>query len=130
MRRIFSGSSVRGVVAACALLAASVAITACGSSGGSGGSYTKAASAKAVDPAIPASGCGAVPAPQPKDPDGLVKALGPAYEKQYAGYLHPVHKSPWENFKAKHGPPYRVTLSFAQVTGPTQLGMYEGMKKA
>jgi ribose transport system substrate-binding protein len=66
----------------------------------------------------------------PDDPDGVLAALPEQYKKQYAGYRPPVHKSPWENFKAKGGPPYDVTLSFAQVTGPTQLGMYEGMKKA
>jgi ribose transport system substrate-binding protein len=129
MRRTVGRCSLHGAFAVLALLGTSVLLVACGSSG-SGGSYTKAASAKAVDPAIPESGCGAVPRPLPDDPDGVLASLPAQYKKQYAGYVPTVHKSPWGNFKPKHGPPYKVTLSFAQVTGPTQLGMYEGMKKA
>ena len=130
MRKSCCRFGSRGAVLAAMLIVLSTALTACGSSGGSNGSFTKAASAPAVSFDIPKSGCGAVATPEPRDPDGVLAALPAEYQQQYAGYANAVHKTPWANFKPDHGPPYKVTLSFAQITGPTQLAMYEGMKKA
>ena len=125
--------NIRAALMSSALLATSFVLVACGAGGGessSSGDFSKAASADAVSPEIPKTGCGSVPMPLPKDPDGVLAKLPQVYQEEYAGYVPPVRKNVWEDFKAKGGPPYDVTLAFAQITGDTQLGMYEGMKKA
>jgi ribose transport system substrate-binding protein len=113
-----------------AAVAASVVLAACGSDSGSSGSFTKSASNGAkIDPAIPASGCGAVTLPAPKDPDGILATLPPSYQKSYAGYVPPVTKSVWSDFKPDHPPPYKVGIAFAQLTSGVQANIYNGIKK-
>lgn len=120
------------LIACCAALAASTALAACGASGdssSSSGDYTKAATADPVSLEIPKSGCGAVATPLPPDPDGVLAKLPAKDKAQYAGYTEPVTKGVWSDFKPNHGPPYKVGLSFAQLTGSTQVGLYGSIKK-
>jgi ABC-type sugar transport system substrate-binding protein len=113
------------------LLAASSVLAACGSSGSSTSFVVKdVKKAAAVSPTIPASGCGAIATPQPNDPDGVLASLPASYKKAYAGYTPTVNKSPWSNFKPKHGPPYKIGMSFAQLTADSQVATYNAVKKA
>src|SRR3954463_4907777 len=112
---------MRAIVGGFAVLAASVALGACGSSDDGGGSFTKSASSAPVSIDIPKSGCGAVATPLPPDADGVLAKLPAKDKAQYAGYTEPVTNGVWSDYKPSHGPPYKVGLSFAQLTGSTQV---------
>jgi ribose transport system substrate-binding protein len=92
-----------------------VVLAACGSSGSDKTSSTKSGAA-AGKPAAASSG-GRVacipPAPtnMPKDPDGVVAQLTGAAKTGMGGYPGTVYKSPWVNFKSKHGPPWKIGMS-------------------
>jgi ribose transport system substrate-binding protein len=61
-----------------------------------------AASASCVPP---------VPSKLPKDPDGVAATLTGAAKAALGGYPGTVYKSPWANFKPKHGPPWKIGMS-------------------
>lgn len=90
---------------------AAAALSACGSDSSSSGGT----SGKEVSLAAPTSGCGSVQLPKVKDPDGVVASLPAETQKGYAGLTVPVTKSPWENFKPKHSPPYKVAVIWGNV---------------
>src|SRR4051794_37995647 len=120
---------MRAIAGGWAVLAASLALVTCGSSGSGGRSLPKSASSGPVSIDIPKSGCGAVPTPLPADPDGVLAKLPAKDKAQYAGYTEPVTKGVWSDYKPNHGPPYKVGLAFAQLTGSTQVGLYGAIKK-
>ena len=47
----------------------------------------------------------------PKDPDGVAATLTGAAKAAMGGYPGTVYKSPWANFKPKHGPPWVIGMS-------------------
>ena len=116
----------RSPIYALVLVVLAFALAACGAD--SSGDK-KGASSKSVDPALPASGCGSVDLPKPKDPDGIVAALPEKFQTYYAGYPDEVTKSVWSDFKPDHPPPYRVAVSFAQLTTDAQVKMFDSLKK-
>jgi ribose transport system substrate-binding protein len=122
---------MRRILGAFGALSASVALAACGANddSSSSGDYTKAATSAPVSLEIPKSGCGAVATPLPRDPDEVIAKLPAKDKAQYAGYKTPVSKGVWSDFNPDHGPPYKVGLSFAQLTGSTQVGLYGSIKK-
>jgi ribose transport system substrate-binding protein len=130
MRSMFRRPKFRHVLCCAAFLAACSALAACGSSGSSTSFVIKdVKKASEVSTTIPSSGCGAIATPLPNDPDGVIAALPQEDRKQYAGYTPTVHKSPWANFKPDHGPPYKIGLSFAQLTADSQVAAYNALKK-
>jgi ribose transport system substrate-binding protein len=52
-----------------------------------------------------------VPSSLPKDPDGVAASLTGAAKDAMGGYPGTVYKSPWANFKPKHGPPWKIGMS-------------------
>jgi ribose transport system substrate-binding protein len=94
-----------------------VVVAACGGSDStstSGG--TNASTAATGTKAAASNGGGAAcipPAPttMPKDPDGVVAGLTGAAKEGMGGYPGTVYKSPWVDFKSKHGPPYKIGMS-------------------
>jgi ribose transport system substrate-binding protein len=110
----------RCLAVAFAALAACV-IAACGSSSdnssSSAGTTAAGAGANAsTSTAAASSGGGAscIPPPptnMPKDPDGVVAGLTGAAKAGMGGYPGTVYKSPWIDFKSKHGPPYKIGMS-------------------
>jgi ribose transport system substrate-binding protein len=71
-------------------------------------------SAAGNNTATAAAGTGCVPGPPstlPKDPDGVAATLTGAAKAAMGGYPGTVYKSPWVNFKPKHGPPWKIGMS-------------------
>jgi ribose transport system substrate-binding protein len=118
------------LVAAIAV-AGGFALTACGAgSSSSGGDGTSSAVApKSVAAKPPASGCGSYTAPKLEDPNGLVAALPPESKARYDGYPFPIRKSPWANWKPKHGPPYKVGIQWSQVNTDFQQNVTQNLRK-
>ena len=117
--------TVRGILCGAALCAAACVLVACGSSDSDSGS----GGGKSASLEIPKSGCGAVATPPAKDPDGVLASLPASTQAQYAGYTSPVNKNIWADFKPNHPPPYKVGVSFAQLSNETQSGIYNSIKK-
>jgi ribose transport system substrate-binding protein len=111
-----------------------VAVAACGSSSNSSSSAATSAANATSSSAAPAattssagattsvaaasSGSGSAPAcvppvptQLPQDPDGVAATLTGAAKAALGGYPGTVYKSPWSNFKPKHGPPWKIGLS-------------------
>ena len=60
------------------------------------------------------TGTSCVPPPPttlPKDPDHVAATLKGAARAALGGYSGTVYKSPWVNFKPKHGPPWKIGMS-------------------
>lgn len=123
----FSRTRLTAAVCSMACIAVAASLSACGSSSSSSSGAGKAP--PEVSTAIPKSGCGAVATPQPPDPDGVMASLPQIYKDNYAGYVPAVRKSPWASFKPDHPPPYKVAMAFAQLTTPSQVVMYNEIKK-
>jgi ribose transport system substrate-binding protein len=51
------------------------------------------------------------PSKLPKDPNGVAATLTGAAKAALGGYPGTVYKSPWANFKPKHGPPWKIGMS-------------------
>ncbi len=51
------------------------------------------------------------PSKLPKDPDGVAATLTGAAKAALGGYPGTVYKSPWNHFKPKHGPPWKIGMS-------------------
>jgi ribose transport system substrate-binding protein len=94
-----------------------VALAACGSSDKSSSSTSSStASAGATKQSATTASGGAscipsAPTTMPTDPDGVVAQLTGAAKAGMGGYPGTVYKSPWENFKSKHGPPWKIGMS-------------------
>lgn len=61
-----------------------------------------------------AAGTSCVPGPPtklPADPNGVAATLTGAAKAAMGGYPGTVYKSPWVNFKPKHGPPWKIGMS-------------------
>jgi ribose transport system substrate-binding protein len=90
-------------------------VGACG--GGDDSSSTPAATSTAsTNKQAASTGSGPAcipPAPtnMPNDPDGVVAGLTGAAKEGMGGYPGTVYKSPWQDFKSKHGPPYKIGMS-------------------
>lgn len=97
-------------VAISGALIVAIALGACGSSSSSSSGGT---SGKEVSLATPTSGCGSLQLPAAKDPDGVIKTLPEATQKNYAALPLSVQKSPWQGFKPKGSPPYKVAVVWA-----------------
>ena len=93
-------------------------LAACGSSGDSStaSSTPAAASTTATTTQASSGGGGAscippTPTTMPNDPDGVVANLTGAAKAGMGGYPGTVYKSPWADFKSKHGPPWKIGMS-------------------
>jgi ribose transport system substrate-binding protein len=100
---------------------AALGLAACGGSSGGGG-----ASGSDVALKEPASGCGSVPLPAVKDPDGVVAQLPAEQKAAFEGYPYTVHKSMWSNWKPTGPGPYDVGV----VWGPSTAGFQVEMGNA
>ena len=96
-------------------------LAACGGTSSGGG-----ASGTTVALKEPASGCGSVPLPAVKDPDGVVAQLPAEQKAAFVGYPYTVHKSMWGDWKPKGSPPYDIGV----VWGPSTAGFQVEMGKA
>jgi ribose transport system substrate-binding protein len=103
-----------------ALAVLSCVLTACGSSSSSsstasgGSAATTSATAASASSSTSSSGVACVPpvpSSLPKDPDGVAASLTGAAKAAMGGYPGTVYKSPWANFKPKHGPPWKIGMS-------------------
>jgi ribose transport system substrate-binding protein len=86
------------------MLVAVVAVFFAVAAGGSSAATSKSA----------AAGTSCIPGPPstlPKDPDGVAATLTGAAKAAMGGYPGTVYKSPWINFKPKHGPPWKIGMS-------------------
>ncbi len=117
------GIGWRPVRAFGALVVASCVLAACGSSSSTKSSSSSAA-ASAGSSSTTATSAGAsastgttpacvppVPSNLPTDPDGVAANLTGAAKDAMGGYPGTVYKSPWGNFKPKHGPPWKIGMS-------------------
>jgi ribose transport system substrate-binding protein len=71
-------------------------------------------SSAASKAAAAATGTGCVPPPPsklPADPNHVAATLTGAAKAAIGGYPGTVYKSPWINFKPKHGPPWKIGVS-------------------
>ena len=59
-----------------------------------------------------AGSCGSVPSVAPVDPDGIVARLPASSRRAYDAYATPVRSSPWASWKPRHGPPYKVGITW------------------
>jgi ribose transport system substrate-binding protein len=122
------GRALTGLASAVAMC---VALTACGGSSGSDGSTPSAS--KAVTVKTLATGCGSLPVPAVKDPDGVVAALPKQQRDAFGGYSVAVKKSPWATWKPKHPPPYTVGIAWQPLVSDFQVKNLEaiqaGLKK-
>ncbi len=90
----------RGAIGITTLVAAMAIAVAAGGSGATAGAAT--------------TGTSCVPPPPstlPKDPDHIAATLKGAARAALGGYSGTVYKSPWVNFKPKHGPPWKIGMS-------------------
>ena len=106
-----------------ALVVVSFVLTACGSSSSSSSatSSSAAATSSSATTAANASASSAsgttpacvppVPSSLPNDPDGVAASLTGAAKAAMGGYPGTVYKSPWADFKPKHGPPWKIGMS-------------------
>ncbi|HWD76644.1 MAG TPA: substrate-binding domain-containing protein [Solirubrobacteraceae bacterium] len=115
--RVVAGRKLRAL-GLCLLLASAVAACGSTSSTSSSGAASAAASPSSTSAAAPVSTAGTVPAcvppvpsQLPKDPDGVAATLTGAAKTALGGYPGTVYKSPWSNFKPKHGPPWKIGMS-------------------
>src|SRR3954463_16227679 len=105
------------------IVALLLGVAACGgSSGGSGPSGSN------VSLQEPKSGCGSVPLPAVKDPDGVVAQLPAEQKAAYRGYPYTVHKSMWGNWKPKGPGPYDVGVVWGPSTAGFQVEMGNALK--
>jgi ribose transport system substrate-binding protein len=113
-----------------ALAAAAGAFTGCGG----GGTSATSAGTQSDEPAssVPIRqmerGCGSMPLPAPKDPDGVLASLPARYHDTYAGYIGNIRRSPWASWKPKHGPPYKVAISYALLSNTYQSDALDVLK--
>ena len=104
-----------------AAMASAAVAAGCGSSSSSttsaaSSASTSTAAASATTSASNAASSNAscippVPSALPNDPDGVAAALTGDAKAAMGGYPGAVYKSPWANFKPKHGPPWVIGIS-------------------
>lgn len=82
-----------------------LALTACG-----------ATSARSNSSATASSQCTTIPNQPPADPDGVLASLPAQYRSNYNGYTGTIHKSAWANWTPRHPAPWRVGVSFSQIS--------------
>src|SRR3954454_4568881 len=106
------------------IAALALGLSACG--GGSVSQDTGAgstATAANVTLTTPKTGCGSVPLPAVKDPDGVVAQLPAEQQVAYKGYPYTVHKSPWADWKPDGPGPYKVGVAWGPSTAGFQVDM-------
>jgi ribose transport system substrate-binding protein len=114
-------SSPRGrrLTGAVGATVACVVLSACGGSSGSDARSSAARGTVAVKTL--ASGCGSLPIPAVKDPDGVVAELPKQQRDAFGGYSVAVRKSPWATWKPKHPPPYTVGIAWQPLVSDFQV---------
>jgi ribose transport system substrate-binding protein len=71
----------------------------------------------------------------PADKDGVIAALDSKHQASYPGVtdykgsLTEIVKSPWSNWKPKHGPPYKVAVSWSGLFNDYQVQIWDTLKK-